>query len=323
MPFPLYQRPNCVVFLDDDADYLETLALVIPKDWGVNLFTHVNDCMHHCFEQHALLEADVWQHQDLTNRWRAGGGLVPQILEYWKSNSQRYLLTQTCVVDYSMPAMTGLDFLKSLPVWPANRVLLTGKADELIAVGAFNDRLIDRYVPKQHANIGKHLTDVLMALHAKPVDSYQTILRSALKKEQYAVLQDSTVRLELHKLVQDRQWIEYMVIPAPFGILALDRNARAHWLQLELRSDLASVADLAQSTGQPESVLEKIRLGTHLINTELIMAMNLNEESHAKASFEIGSTKNLLGAIFRISPDLAFGTSYNEVLASLPPRFIG
>jgi CheY-like chemotaxis protein len=323
MPFPLYQRPNSIVFLDDDADYLETLALVMPKDWGVQLFTHVNDCTRHCIEQHTLWEADVWQHQDLVNRWRAGGSLIPQILAYWKSNTQRYLLTQTCVVDFAMPAMTGLDFLKSLPSWPAHRVLLTGKADELIAVGAFNDRLIDRYVPKQHANIGKHLTDILIDLHRKPMDSHQSVWRSALKKEQFAVLQDSSARNELRKLIQDRQWIEYVVIPAPFGILALDRNARAHWLQLELRSDLAAVADLAQSTGQTDDVVEKIRLGTHLINTELNLAMNSDEESHVKTSFEIGSTKNLLGALFRIAPDLAFGASYNDTLAAMPPRFIG
>jgi CheY-like chemotaxis protein len=320
MPFPLYHRPNALVFLDDDANYLETLALVIPQDWGVRLFTHVDDCLAHFKEQHALWEADVWYHQELVNSWRAGGQLIPQILEYWLSNSHRYHLTQTCVVDFAMPAMTGLDFLKLLPVWPAHRVLLTGQADELIAVGAFNDGLINNFVPKQHPYIGKHLTTILANLHLKPMNLHEGIWRSALKQEQYAVLQETTVKLELSILAKERQWVEHVVLPAPFGILALDRYARAHWLQLELRNELASMVELAESTGQSSAVVQKIREGSHLINTELLMALGSDEEAATKTSFTIGSTQTLLGALFRITPDKVYGKSYEEFIASLPPR---
>ncbi len=322
MPFPLYHRPNALVFLDDDASYLETLALVIPQNWGVRLFTHVDDCLAHFQQQHTLWEADVWYHQELVNSWRAGGQLVPQMLEYWLSNSHRYSLTQTCIVDFAMPAMTGLDFLKLLDTWPTNRVLLTGKADELVAVGAFNDGLISNYVPKQHPYIGKHLTSVLSNLHLKPMDLHDGIWRSALKQEQYAVLQESTVKLELTTLARNRQWVEYVVVPAPFGILALDRHARAHWLQLELRNDLASMAELAESTGQPDAVVQKIREGSHLINTELLMALGSDEEAVTKTSFTIGSTQSLLGALFRIAPDKVYGKSYDEFIVSLPPRSV-
>ena len=38
MSFPLFQRPGTVVFLDDDPDYLEMLALVLDADpWFVSL----------------------------------------------------------------------------------------------------------------------------------------------------------------------------------------------------------------------------------------------------------------------------------------------
>jgi CheY-like chemotaxis protein len=322
MPFPLYHRPNALVFLDDDANYLETLALVIPQDWGVRLFTHVADCLAHFEQQHALWEADVWYHQELANTCRTGGQLIPQILEYWVSNSHRYRLTRICVVDFAMPAMTGLDFLKLLPVWPEHRVLLTGQADELIAVGAFNDGLINHYVPKQHPYIGKHLTTLLTSLRVSPMNLHEGIWRSILLQEQYAVLQESTVKLELSKLAKERQWIEYVVLPSPFGILALDRHARAHWLQLELRSELATMAELAESTGQPSAVIQKIREGTHLINTELLMALGSDEEAGTKTSFAVGGTPNLLGALFRITPDKVYGKSYQEFISSLPPRAI-
>jgi CheY-like chemotaxis protein len=323
MPFPLYSRSNAVVFLDDDASYLETLALVMPSDWSVNLFVHVDDCLQHFEQQNALWEADVWYHQELVSSWRTGASLIPQILEYWISNSLRYQLTQTCVVDFAMPAMTGLDFLKKLPVWPPNRVLLTGKADELVAVGAFNDGLIDRFVPKQHPSIGKHLISVLTDQHNKPMKFHEAIWRSALAQKQYAILQESTVQSELRKLANDRQWIEYVVVPAPFGVLALNRHARVHWLQLELHSDLPAVADLAQSTGQTSAVVQKIREGTHLINTELLMALGTDVEASIKTCFAIGNTQSLLGAFFSISPEETYGVGYHDFLSALPSRTAG
>lgn len=322
MTFSLYNRPHALVFLDDDASYLETLALIMPRDWNIRLFTHVDDCLLHFEQQRTLWEADVWQQQDIVTQWRAGACVIANMLNYWESKRHRYHLTQTCVVDFAMPAMSGLDFLSKLPLAPANRVLLTGKADEHIAVGAFNDGLIDKFMTKQSPNIGKQLVSLLASLHDKPVDAYESVWRSALKQNQYAILQETTVRQELYALAHERQWVEYVVVPAPFGILALDRHARAHWLQLELRSDLACAADLAQATGQPATVVQKIRSGSHLVNTELLIALKSDEEATFKTTFPIGNTESLLGAFFRVSPDISYGLSHHDFLLTLPPRVV-
>ena len=45
MSFPLFHRPGTVVFLDDDPDYLEMLALVLPRQWHVKLFLHPHECI--------------------------------------------------------------------------------------------------------------------------------------------------------------------------------------------------------------------------------------------------------------------------------------
>ena len=45
MSFALYRRPGGVVFLDDDPDYLEMLAEVMPLDWYVRLFLRPVACI--------------------------------------------------------------------------------------------------------------------------------------------------------------------------------------------------------------------------------------------------------------------------------------
>ena len=322
MRFPHYHRPNAFVFLDDDSSYLDTLASILPKEWPIQLFTNASRCLAYIQEQNSAWDQDMLAHQGLINSWRSSESLIPAILEYWKSNGLRYGLTKICVVDFSMPAMNGLHFLQLLPGWLTNRVLLTGKADELIAVEAFNNGLIDRFVPKQTQQIGKHLVKILGELQDHPMAFYDGIWSGILKRDQYAILQESTVRRALKAIVKEQLWVEYFVIPEPFGLLALDMFSRAHWLQLELEKDLTAVADLASATGESADTIQKIQNGTHLPNTELIQALGTDEQPSIRPSFKVGHSNGLLGAHFRVFPETTFGISHQQYLSERPPHSI-
>ncbi|HWI79828.1 MAG TPA: response regulator, partial [Ramlibacter sp.] len=138
MSFPLFHRPGAVVFLDDDPDYLEMLALVLPRHWHVELFVRPQECINYLQQEPPFWEADAWNQQQLVENWRNGKPLIPQILGYWSKYTERFALTRVCVIDYSMPGMDGLQALGELVDWPGSRVLLTGQADEQVAVRAFN-----------------------------------------------------------------------------------------------------------------------------------------------------------------------------------------
>ncbi len=57
------------------------------------------------------------------------------------------------IVDYAMPGMTGLEFCHQIRDLPMKKILLTGEADHSIAVGAFNDGLIDRFILKSDPDL--------------------------------------------------------------------------------------------------------------------------------------------------------------------------
>jgi CheY-like chemotaxis protein len=322
MQFPLYHRPNAIVFLDDDAGYLDMLADVMPQDWCAQLFTHAGDCIDHMQQQHAQWESDVDAHLQITEKWRSGTPLVPQLLAYWQTQPLRYALTNVLVVDYSMPAMTGLDVLKALPKWPAQRVLLTGQADESMAVKVFNQRLINQFVAKQHPHIGQHLAQVVRELNALPLSVHDSIWRNALNKGQHAILQTDAVQQALAALVQERSWVEYCVIAEPFGILGINAKAVPQWLQLEQAQDLPDAAELAESAGQSTQEGQKIRRGTHLANAELVMALSCDAPLALAPTFPIGQPSNLLGAFFDLPKSCLTGRGYDEFLRSLPSRSI-
>lgn len=280
MSFPLYRRPGGVAFLDDDFAYLEMLADVLPERWAVRLFLRPADFINTLQQEPPLWDADAWRHREMLDHWREGRSLIPHLLQYWQSDGlRRFALHRVAVVDYSMPAMNGLQVLDELVNWPGARVLLTGRADEQIAVSAFNRGLIEQYLPKQSAEISQRLTATVEALLLAAHEPYQQNWRITLAREQLAVLAAPAVGEALQALSQMHDWVEHVVIGDPFGVLALDARGQVVWLQLETAERLSALAELAQQQGLDAGAQQAIREGRQLLDVELLLALGLPAES--------------------------------------------
>jgi CheY-like chemotaxis protein len=318
MSFALYRRPGGVVFLDDDPDYLEMLAEVMPLDWYVRLFLRPVACIDLLLQEPARWEADAWRQQEIINRWREGAALIPQLLQYWREDgATRFALTQVCVVDYSMPAMSGLRVLSELTGWSGSRVLLTGRADEQLAVSAFNRGLIEQFIPKQSPEIRLRLTDAVQALLRQPDPRHQQTWRATLSRAQHALLCDPSVAQELENLALRQGWIEHVVIGAPFGVLALDRKGSVSWLQLEPAGNLPELAEMAASQGWDAATVQDVAAGRKLIDLELQLALGAGHKPQPRQAFAIASGPAALhAALFTV------GEPFNPGFMSSHERFI-
>ena len=323
MTFPLFHRPGTVVFLDDDPDYLEMLALVLPRHWHVRLFLRPSDCIAHLLQEPPFWEADAWNQQQLIGLWREGKPLIPQVLAYWSRYTERYALSRVCVVDFSMPGMDGLQALAELADWPGSRVLLTGQADEQVAVRAFNRGLIDQFIPKQSQDISRRLIEAVERLLFTAHARHAQIWRSTLTPEQSALLRAPGVDAWL-AAYSARHWVEHVVIGSPFGVLGMDANGVISWLQLETPQGLHALAELATVAGVPADAVEDIRGGTRLADIELRQALSSAQPPALVDAIRIGDNGALLGALFAVEspngpdPD----NSYNRWLSRQPKRHV-
>ena len=323
-PFALYRRPGGVVFLDDDRDYLEMLAEVMPSDWYVRLFQRPVACIAVLQEETQRWEADAWAQQEIINRWRDGSPLIPQILQYWRDDGiARFGLTRVCVVDYAMPSMSGLRGLSELTDWSGSRVLLTGRADEQLAVSAFNRGLIDQFVAKQSPLIRQRLTDAIQGLRHLPYARHQEAWRATLTREQHALLCDPAISRELEDLALKQGWIEHVVIGAPFGVLGLDRQGGVGWLQLEPAEKLNELAEMAESQGWDEPTVQAIRSGKKLVDLELQLALGASQQPQPHQAFAMGGEPaRLYAALFPVQVSFSPGSScsYQRFTATIGDR---
>lgn len=314
MSFALYRQPGAVVFLDDDPDYLEMLAEVMPPNWLVRLHVRPVACIDMLLAEIPTRESDLWRQQEIVNRWRDGATLIPQILRYWQEDgTTRFTRTQVCVVDYSMPSMSGLRVLGELSPWSGSRILLTGRADEQLAVSAFNRGLIEQFIPKQLLDIRLRLTGAIQSLLHKPDPRYEQVWRVTLSREQNALLDNALIAAALEEVLHTQGWIEHVVIGAPFGILALDRKGQAVWLQLEPSDRLAELAEMAASQGWDAASVQEVAEGKKIIDLELQLALGGGKPrlqlATAVACNAVCNTPTLYMALFPINASWAPGNA--------------
>lgn len=300
MRFPLFRRPGAVLFLDDDADYLDMLGAMLPTDWHVELFIRSDACIAQLRSEPPIWEADVMRQYKIIERWREGSFLIPQVLSYWAEDTQRFGLSRACVVDYSMPGLDGIQVLERVQNWPGVRVLLTGRADEQVAVNAFNNGTIDLFIPKQLPNVGERLSESVQRLLDRAHDRHEQIWRNTLTTEQMQLLRDPSVQRDLIQHTGKR-WIEHILIGEPFGVLGVDAGGKVSWLHLEPQDRLHELAELAEAEGVNAEGVKKLRAGRSLVDLDLRQSLDVEPAPpRLSPAFSLGREGALLAAFFEL-----------------------
>ena len=153
--------PTTTIFLDDHEDFLASLLRSLRHEQAIlKGFTCYKKAKHHL---ETIKSLSNWK-----NSWLKAAPSennfenlsieiqFSKILEVIFDPS-RFDIVTTIVVDYQMPGINGLEFLREISETPAKKILLTGIADADIAIEAMEQGLIDSYLKKHD----KHLTSKL------------------------------------------------------------------------------------------------------------------------------------------------------------------
>ncbi len=324
MSFHLFRRTGSVFLLDDDADYLELMALLLPPEWHVRLFLRPQACLAYMQQEQTAWAADCYRQETLVDLWQQGRPMIPQLLRYWAQHPHRYGLTHVGVSDQMMPGLKGLELFAQLrTAWPGARLLLTGQADERVAVDAFNHGLIDQYIPKQVSEMATLLAKSLRRLADHCHDRHDAIWRATLRPQQMALFRQGGAGPAL-KTLMEREWVDHVVMGDPFGVLGLDKDGQPTWLQLIPRDQLPVHAQLAAAEGLSGDELQAVRDGRAMVCPQLRAHLGLHGIGPRVPTFSLDTEGQLLAARFPLSPaDLPEPIEgYRNWLAARGPRCI-
>ena len=244
--FPLVQLPQRVVFVDDNAAWLQAMRLYVATGERRLFFDQAAQAL-------SVLQRGqaAWDSlRDLLHAYASGerSQLLAGVAAGYFNQGARFRLNTVIVLDYAMPGMNGMELAHRLRDVAGAKLLLTGEAGPGLAVEAFNADLIHAYRPKARCSEALALERVLNDMHQRTCHDFGAVLEAGAAREQLQLLRDPHVAAALWARSQALGWVEHVVIAEPFGILGLARSGTLQWLQLETPPPHAVCAPEAGST---------------------------------------------------------------------------
>ncbi|MEQ8859584.1 MAG: response regulator [Pseudomonadales bacterium] len=216
-----YFHPTSVVLVDDNEAFLQSLTLEMPTNIAFHGFTSPEAALDFLNEPIAL--------EPLVDRCfsidrRDGEAFIHLdfgVIEREINHLERFRRVSVVLVDYAMPSVDGLQFCERLRDPYARRAMLTGVADEKLAVEAFNAGLIHRFIPKQKASSVEALIAFVAELERDYFQQYVARLRTTLSMDPPGFLVDPVIAVQVHRLMQEERVAEYYLVTDPPGFLML------------------------------------------------------------------------------------------------------
>jgi hypothetical protein len=273
------------------------LGMVLPAEWSIELYSHPSPFLQRMEDAVSLWREETEAHIQIVESWREGVPLLPSVLRYWADHPERHELVRGVVVDFSIPAKNGIDVLKALGEWRGSRILLTCYEDLSIAVTAFNEGLIDQFIPKHGSPelVPRGLRQLRWS--GNPV--VNALWESMLKPWQKQVLSEPGIIEEI-ALLSESRWVEHFVLFEPFGVIGLTMNGECEWLQLECDFSRQALAEIGSEVGLASSAISAIENGKMIAAIELHDQLRTKGAVQMEAANSFGNSTNLRWALFQV-----------------------
>lgn len=232
---PLFSHPTTVILFDDDMSYLRNLSLTLPEqNFTYKLCQSAEETLSIInkapidFESGDFIRENEMEHTNSS----AFEYDIPSVHNL-SQNDQRFEKISTLIVDYDMPEMNGVEFLKKIQNKNIRKILLTGQASEEIAINAFNQGVIHRYIKKN--SIEKQLNEAIIESQKDYFKSLSEYFLNTLIEKFGAdsALKDPVFEAYFNGICESYNIIETYLLDPIGSYLMLDDKGRAFILHTQ------------------------------------------------------------------------------------------
>lgn len=255
---PLCFYPTQIVFVDDNADFLESIALVFSQQFNLKLFDNSDAALEYVnklqretriieknIQPKPQGESDTWVKQVLTHR------------NLKRFEQLKIREVSVLVVDYSMPTMNGIEFCEKINNSSIKKILLTGQATSKDAVRAFNNNTIHYYLKKND----EHMLDELESAINQLQHAYFNELSSSIKAEAIdsgtPFFADPQLAQYFQETCEDLKIVEYYYLSNP-SRFALNSGHNNFLCLIYTEDNVAEHLQILSEEGAPENLVSAI-----------------------------------------------------------------
>lgn len=254
---PPFMFPTTLVAVDDDPLFLEALEFRLGATFNVATHTRATAALRSLLDAQSYNPAgrliSALPSYDLTGTdgdWRDQAVRLhtSEILDL-ATDPRRRQAPSVVIVDYDMPDIDGLAFCRQLAGLPIRKIMLTGKADERVAVRAFNEGVIDKFLSKDAEVLPGLLAEIDLAVGRFFADTTAT-LRAVLSANG-SFLCDPDFCGHFRQAVAEHGIVEHYLLPVPPGLLCRTAKGELMVMLVQGPEEISGLMDLALSAGMP------------------------------------------------------------------------
>jgi CheY-like chemotaxis protein len=235
--------------VDDDLKFAKSFSLWLDQSYPCKEFTKPHEALNyikalahnpfinHCVMQSEELDADE---RNVKVNIRA--------IHQEVFNQERYKELSVVVVDYNMPEMNGIEFCRQLAGIPnIKKLMLTGEADNSIAVEAFNNGLIDKFIKKDSNSSMSLHQNVLNAVYELQLKYFLDLSRPVIDsmrnspEKMPACFNDPEFASWLYEFLKQHKFVEFYLIENQANFLLLTKHGKLSWLVVRDKKEMADI----------------------------------------------------------------------------------
>ncbi|RQR58547.1 response regulator [Burkholderia sp. Bp9126] len=258
--------PTTVGFIDDSASFLANLSLQLDTQLAFRFF-HSPERAISVINDEAIqplaAEDFLCRYHDRSEQSDAHEVIAIRIdaIRRQMHNARRFERTSVVAVDYDMPGMNGLEVCRRIANPAVKKIMLTGKADEQVAVKSFNHGLIDRFIRKQDVHAMSALTEAIDEMKRAYLRQTQRTVIEALGLSEYRFLVDPAFVAKASEIFCELGIVEHYLSTRPTGLVMLDSAGTPYLLLVHTEDALRATREIAVERGAPAAFLAELDNG--------------------------------------------------------------
>ncbi len=253
--------PTTAVLIDDDKRFLQSLGLSLDSSIAYSMFDDANSALNtlsNNYQRYPFIQRCINRMEEEQIHHRSLDVDIPALHEQL-FNPERFQEVSVIVVDYAMPGMNGLELCKRLQDTTFKKILLTGQADESIAIQAFNDGIIDKFIRKNVPDIGAEVSNAIKELQFIYFQQASSIISNTMTIELDSCIDDPAFKQVFKQICERHHVAEYYLLDSSGSFLLVDNEGQMHTLLTRTEEDMETYIDIAQHENAPAEVLTPLK----------------------------------------------------------------
>lgn len=261
---PICSFPTSVIFIDDQYSFLESISITLDNNLAYHLYDKPTKALQHIKNQNSSSYEESFLCQCITYDDSYPSNMDINVYNIHKKifDQERFSSVSVIIVDYAMPSMNGLEFCKRLQNIPVKKIMLTGEADERLAVKAFNDGMIDKFILKGQPELS---SDINLAIKELQRSYFRDLSRSIFDSlihdpdNSYACLRDVKFTNFFDNFCKQHNIIEFYLLEKAGSFLLVDYDGHCSVLVVKTGENLNDYYDAAENDGATDGILAELK----------------------------------------------------------------